>query len=80
MNVITQIAITNKTDACLADIAEIADFVNKAALKMQYQELKKQMASLNMYQTRINVSVAEFVQDFVLAEFGKLNGVNKKLP
>ena len=55
MNVTVQIAITNKTGVCHAVIAEIADYANKAAPKMQFQELTKVTANLNMYQTRTNV-------------------------
>ena len=51
MNVTIQIVITNKTDACRADIAEIADFADKAARKMQFPELKKKTGNLNMVLT-----------------------------
>ena len=64
----------NKTDVCPADIAEIADYADKAVHKMQFQELIKATASLNTYQTRTNVSAAEFAPDFAHAVFGKSNG------
>ena len=55
MSVITPTATTSKTDVCPADTAEIADCADKAALKMQSQELKKQTANLNTFLTLINV-------------------------
>ena len=71
MNVTIQIATMSKTDVCHAAIAEIADYVNRVVLKMPFQELIKKTADLNMYQTRINVSDAEFAQVYALAVYGK---------
>ena len=78
MSVIIQTATTNKTDVCRADTAVIVVYVNRAARKMQFRELNIVTANLNTFQTRINVQAAEFAQDYVPAEYGKLNGVNKK--
>lgn len=55
MNATIQIVTMNKTDACHAAIAEIVGFADKAVRKMQFQELIKEMANLNMCQTLTNV-------------------------
>ena len=68
----------NKSDVCLADTVEIADYADKVVHKMQSQELKKKTANLNTYQIPTNVSAAESVPDFAPVAFGKLNGVHKK--
>jgi len=70
----------NRTDVCPADIAEIADFVNRAARKMLFQELKKRTANMSTYQIRINVSGAEFVPACAPAESGKSNGASNIFP
>ena len=79
MNVTVQIATMSRTDVCPADIAETADYANKAARKMQFQEQIKETANLNTFQTRISVQAAEYAQAYAPAVSGKLNGVNNKL-
>ena len=55
MNAIRQTVITNKTGVCLAVIAEIADYADKAARKTQFQELKKKTANLSTFPILLNV-------------------------
>ena len=78
MSATTQTVTTNKTDVCPVATAETVVCANKAARKMLLQEQKKKTDSLNTFQILINVSDAEFVQDFALAESGKWKptGVN----
>ncbi len=54
MNATIQIATMKKTDVCLADIAEIADYADRAVRKMPFQELNMKTANLNTFQIPTN--------------------------